>query len=101
MKVVLTDAAVADLIRIGWFIREDNPARAVTFVAELEERCRNLETAPHAYPLLPSHESAGIRRRPYRDYLIFYRVNEAGGVIEILHVLHGARDYEEVLFPGG
>ncbi|WP_375408496.1 hypothetical protein [uncultured Methylobacterium sp.] len=30
---------------------------------------------------------------------MFYRANASQGVIEILHVLHGARDDEEVLFP--
>jgi len=29
--------------------------------------------------------------------LIFYRI--ATDAIEILHILHGARDYEEILFP--
>jgi plasmid stabilization system protein ParE len=41
----------------------------------------------------------GTRRSapPVRGYLIFYRVeaNEA----QIPRVLHGARDYERVLFP--
>ncbi len=43
------------------------------------------------------YEALGIRRRPYGNYLIFHRV--AGNTIEILHVLHGARDYEAILFP--
>ncbi|WP_318252138.1 type II toxin-antitoxin system RelE/ParE family toxin [Rhizobium phaseoli] len=37
-----------------------------------------------------------IRRRPYGDYLIFYRIADA---IEVLHVLRGAVDYERLLFP--
>jgi toxin ParE1/3/4 len=52
---------------------------------------------PRAYPLVPRYEHLGVRRRSYRDYLIFYRI--AGGRIEVLHVLHGARDYEPILFP--
>jgi plasmid stabilization system protein ParE len=31
------------------------------------------------------------------DYLVFYRVT--GSRVEILHVLHGARDYELLLYP--
>jgi toxin ParE1/3/4 len=33
----------------------------------------------------------------YRDYLIFYRVHEE--LIEIIHILQGAQDYETLLFP--
>jgi plasmid stabilization system protein ParE len=36
---------------------------------------------------------------PMEIYLIFYRVSDEG--VEILHVLHGARDYEAILFPDG
>ena len=83
MNVVLTEAAVGDLVRIGRFIGQDNPARAASFVAELEKRCQNLGFMPQAFPLLPGRETSGIRRRPYGDYLIFYRLQaertEVGG----------------------
>lgn len=39
----------------------------------------------------------GVRRRPHGNYLIFYRVTPES--VEVLHILHGARDYEAVLFP--
>ena len=34
---------------------------------------------------------------PFRDYLIFYRVTAEA--VEILRVLHGARDIDRLLFP--
>jgi hypothetical protein len=46
--------------------------------------------------LVPRHEHAGVRRRPYGNYLIFYRVGI--GIIEVVHILHGAQDYETILF---
>ena len=98
MIVVITAAAEHDLETIADRIAQDNPARALTFLAELRRRCETLIDAPEGYALIPRYEALGIRRRPYRDYLIFYRV--AGETIEILHVLHGARDYEAILFPG-
>ena len=97
MKVVVTDAAYDDLLQIGREIRKDNPARAETFVAELYERCQRLGGMPRAFPLLPDWEDSGVRRRPHGNYLIFYRVGAEQ--IEILHVLHGAREYEPILFP--
>lgn len=97
MNVVLTEVAIGDLVRIGRFIGQDNPIRAVSFVAELEKRCQNLSFMPHAFPLLPGRETSGIRRRPYGDYLIFYRLPAER--IEVLRVLNGAQDYEAILFP--
>jgi plasmid stabilization system protein ParE len=45
----------------------------------------------------PGHEPSGIRRRPHGNYLIFYRVRES--IVDVLHILHGARNYETILFP--
>jgi plasmid stabilization system protein ParE len=50
-----------------------------------------------AFPLLAGRSDSGIRRRVYGRYLIFYRVEE--DTVQILHVLHGAMDYEAILFP--
>jgi plasmid stabilization system protein ParE len=52
---------------------------------------------PRAYPLVRGQENSGVRRVRHGNYLIFYRVT--ADVVEILHVLHGARDYEPIVFP--
>ena len=97
MIVVVTNEAKADLVEIGEFIRPHHPARAITFVDELLDRCSLLVEMPRAYPLVPRYEGHGIRRCTYRDYLIFYRVMD--DLIEVIHILHGARNYEVLLFP--
>ncbi|MES5044749.1 type II toxin-antitoxin system RelE/ParE family toxin [Rhizobium nepotum] len=97
MIVVLTDEAKTGLERIGDFIAVDNPLRAETFVGELLDRCLRLAEIPRAFPLVPRYEKTGIRRRPYENYLVFYRI--AGTRVEILHILNGAQDYESILFP--
>lgn len=97
MRVVITDAAKADLVEIGEFIRPHNPKRAITFVDELLDRCATLADIPTAFPLVPRYERHGIRRCVHRDYLISYRVIE--DLIEVIHILHGARNYEVLLFP--
>ncbi len=93
----MTEAALDDLIAIGWNIGINDPARAETFVDELYDRCQRLAAQPLAFPLLPNWEHKGIRRRSYGNYLIFYRVKS--DTVEILHILHGARDYETIIFP--
>ncbi|NHT74784.1 type II toxin-antitoxin system RelE/ParE family toxin [Rhizobiaceae bacterium CRRU44] len=97
MKVVLTDEAIADLIAIGRYINADNPLRAATFVAELENKCQRIGTMPNAFPLIVGREKEGIRRRVHGNYLIFYWVKK--NTVEVLHVLNGAMDYEAILFP--
>lgn len=97
MIVVLTDEAKTDLERIGDFIALDSPERAETFVGELLDRCLRLAEMPRAFPLVPRYEQTGIRRRPYENYLVFYRVAETR--VEILHILNGAQNYESILFP--
>jgi plasmid stabilization system protein ParE len=39
MKVILSQAAIADLLEIGHWIALDDPQRAITFVQELAEKC--------------------------------------------------------------
>jgi toxin ParE1/3/4 len=97
--VRITEAAESDLEAIGDWIAADNPRRAATFVAELREACITLAQLPKGYALVSRYESSGVRRRVHGNYLIFYCV--VGDVIEVLHVLHGARDYEAILFPAG
>ena len=97
MIVVITAEAEADLERIAEYIAEQSVETALKFVRELREKCESLADAPRGYPLVPRHEHLGIRRRPFGNYLIFYRVGP--DAIEVVHILHGARDYEPLLFP--
>jgi toxin ParE1/3/4 len=88
VKVRFSDEALGDLRGIGDYIAKDNALRARDFVRELRQRAMELADNPLAYPLLPRHEQSGIRRRVFRNYLI-------------VHILHGAQDYEALLFPEG
>ena len=97
MKLIITAEAESDLIHIGDYIAQDNPRRAMSFVAELEARCEAIVHQPSGYALIPRYEAYGIRRAVHGNYLIFYRV-EPGAVV-ILHVLNSAMDFERILFP--
>jgi toxin ParE1/3/4 len=95
--VVITAEAEADLEQIAAYVAEQSPRSALTLVRELRDRCESLLDTPRGYPLVPRYEHLGIRRRPFGRFLIFYRVGD--DTIEVIHVLHGARDYEALLFP--
>ena len=97
MIVVLTAEAEADIEQIATYLAAQSPQSALKLVRELRVRCASLADAPRGYPLVPRYEHRGIRRRPFGNFLIFYRVGTDR--IEVIHVLHGARDYERLLFP--
>ena len=69
-----------------------------SFVSTLWDACQSL--AGHA-AALPIDSATRGSRHPAADhngnYLIFYITN--GDDVTIIHVLHGARDYEQLLFP--
>lgn len=95
MIVVISAAAEADLETIGDHIALDSPTRALSFVRELREKCLTLADDAHIFPVLPRFSRQGVRRRVAGMYLIFYRI--APDAIEVLRVLHGARDFDAIL----
>ena len=97
MRLAFTDAAERELEAIGDYIARDNPARALSFIRELRNDCALLVSMADRNPLLARYRSSGIRRRVYGRYLIFYRIEDE--TVQILHILHGAMDYEAILFP--
>lgn len=99
MIVVVTDEAAAELEQTADRIAEASPLRAITFVQELREACDGLGDMSERFPLVPRYEHTGIRRRVHGSYLIFYRIGVE--TIDVIHALHGAMDYEPLLFLEG
>ncbi|HEY5072605.1 MAG TPA: type II toxin-antitoxin system RelE/ParE family toxin [Caulobacteraceae bacterium] len=95
MKVVFTAEAEGDLEQIADKIAVDSPRRAHSFVRELRQRALGLAKAPRGFPFVERFEHLGIRRRVHGNYLILYWVE--GERLEILHIVHGARDYGRLL----
>ncbi len=96
MKVLFSEPAASELEAIADWIAKDDPARAVSFVSDLRTACLDIGSRPIAYPFIEHRRNDGIRRKVQGNYLIFYRVRR--NAVEILHVLHGARNYEGILF---
>ena len=95
MKVSLTRDARNDLVVIGRHIAKDNPPRAVTFVAELEDAAQRLGEMPRAFPLVPRYEHYGIRRRSYHGYGILYAVRSDR--IVVYRFLGPGQDHDRAL----
>ena len=85
--------ASRDLDEIWCWIARDSPEIASRFIDEIVARFPILAT----YPALgrPRRDLApGILSFPFRNYVIYYRETRRG--IEIVRVLHGARDAKAV-----
>lgn len=88
-RLVILPAARADLIEIGDFIAQDNPDRALSFVAEIEARLRQVADRPESFPARDDVR-AGLRSARHGRYLIFFL--DMGEEVRIVRVLHGSRD---------
>lgn len=89
MRLEFSPESQIDLMEIAAFIARDNPARARSFVDELEADCARLTTQPGLGAPRPELGD-GVRMRPHGRYLIFYWAD--GDVVRIARVLHSARD---------
>ncbi len=95
MAVVLyRPQARLDLKEVYRYIAEVNPDAAAKVVREVAGKATFLGENPTigepVERLLP-----GLRRFPIGNFLIFYRPTERG--IEVVRILHGARDIETIL----
>ncbi|AEG67538.1 type II toxin-antitoxin system RelE/ParE family toxin [Ralstonia solanacearum] len=96
MRLAITPLAEQDLESIADYIAQDNPARAVTFVRELQGQCQRLVANPSGYRLR-TELGDGIRSCAYGRYVIFF-VTTPDEVI-VIRILHGARDLPAVFHP--
>lgn len=95
MRVRISRSAAAELAAIGDWIAEDNPARATTFVRELSARCMSLANRPNRFPVAQRVGGQEFRKVSHKSYLIFYVVLEDR--VEIVHIVHGARDWTALI----
>jgi toxin ParE1/3/4 len=82
-------AARDDLRAIGAYIAQDNPVRALSFVAELEAKARQIAETPRGFPMREDI-SAGLRAAVHGRYLLLFR--ELEDEVRIVRVVHGMRD---------
>ncbi|HEY2117993.1 MAG TPA: type II toxin-antitoxin system RelE/ParE family toxin [Candidatus Acidoferrum sp.] len=89
----ISPRASEDLIEIWNYIADDSVASADAFIDKLYQTIQVLGRQPgsgrHRKELAP-----GIQSFPFGRYVIFYRAVKSA--IEIVRVLHGARDIESV-----
>ena len=97
-RVVVSDKASADLLEIGLYLSDESPAVSMRVLRRLRAAAAELGDRAMRFSLVPRHEGAGFRRRVVGSYNIYYRVR--GDVVDVMHVLHGARDAGPLIFGG-
>jgi toxin ParE1/3/4 len=98
--VIREAAARTDLRAIGLYIGQRSPQAARRFIRSAEQTIARLATHPGiGEPYSPEDPAfEGIRLcvvTRFRSYVIVYRATEDR--VEILRVLHGARDIDQIL----
>lgn len=90
-------SAQEDLLSILDWIAEDSPKRALSFVAELDDRIGGLEQHPllGRIPRYQRLREYGYRVLIVESYLVFYVIR--GRTIEIHRVVHGSRNLDHLL----
>ena len=96
MRLLITPLAACDLEEIGDYIAQDNPIRAVTFVAELRAHCEKICLNHSGYRRRPEL-SDDFRSCAHGNYMIFFEFTTEQ--VTIVRILHSARDISEVLNP--
>ena len=88
-KVLSTPRANRDLVGIGLHIAQDSPRAANKILMAIDQKLKMLARLPklgrRRYEL-----ASDLRSFSVGSYVVFYRIIRGG--IEIIRVLHGARD---------
>jgi toxin ParE1/3/4 len=97
-EVTHTVRAEADLDEIWFYIAVDTVAAADNLLDDIDKSCRLLAMEPNAGRLRPEL-APHLRSFPVGRYVLFYRPQDDG--IEVVRVLHSARDIESISDDGG
>jgi len=93
-KLLRTPQANEDLLSIWNYVASDNTDAADTLLLQLGEQCKLLAKNRRLGQSADQYRK-GLRRFPFGNYLIFYLAFADG--IEVIRILHGARDLEGLL----
>jgi toxin ParE1/3/4 len=90
MKIVWTEPAVEDLHELHGYIARDSEVYASRFVERIISAAERLADHPKLGRTVPEANQDDIRELLSQNYRIIYRA--ANDRIEMLSVIHGARD---------
>lgn len=104
-RIFTQQQAKEDTDDIWHHIAQDNAKAAEEFLDAMEEVSKRLSVFPATGGLRYFYhaELHGLRILPlpkFEKYILFYRLKEEERVVEIVHIVHGARDISGLFFDG-
>ena len=98
-RVIVRDRATQDLRQqANYILAMGNRDAAEKFLESAEYTFNQLATTPNIGKILQLPDILTVRQwrlKNFKEYLVFYIVHEQQ--VEILRVLHGARDLENIM----
>ncbi|MGK7892786.1 MAG: type II toxin-antitoxin system RelE/ParE family toxin [Xenococcus sp. (in: cyanobacteria)] len=100
MKIIKRPQVIQDLIELATYLAEDSLDVSERFLFAAEKTFQKLSQFPQRGKIsnFTAPQLANIRQQAiegFRKYLIFYRCTNSE--VEIIRVIHGARDLEAIL----
>ena len=99
--VIIESTAKSDLRGILRYITETlkEPVIAKRIYSSIKEKIMSLDQMPQRHPLVRDETLAarGLQWMPAENYSIFYVIDEENRKVSILRILHGRRDWQNIL----
>ena len=100
-KTDITVRAQKDMREIATYITREllQPEAAIKTVDDIEAEIKSLEKMPNRFAPVKDERLArqGVRKVKVNNYLVFYDVNEASKIVNILAVLYERMDWKNIL----
>ena len=92
MKVLWTDAAIAQLEAVYNYVAQTSPEYARRIVDKLTRRSKQIAAFPFSGRMVPEYELNEVRELIEGSYRVIYLVKEEKNQIEVLAVIHSVRE---------
>ncbi len=92
MKILWTDAAVAQLEAIHDYVAQTSPEYARRIIDRLTKRSIQISAFPFSGPMVREYELNEVREVIEGSYRIIYLIKEDEDQIEVLTVIHSSRE---------
>ena len=92
MRVLWTKSAIAQLEAIHDCVAQTSPEYARRIVDKLTRRSIQIAAFPFSGRMVPEYELKAVRELMEGPYRVIYLVKDEKDGIEVLAVIHGARD---------
>jgi toxin ParE1/3/4 len=97
VRVVWTETAISQLEAIYNYVAQTSPEYALRLVDRLTGRSIQIATFPFSGSKVPEYELNEVRQVLQGSYRIIYLIKEAEKRVEVLAVIHTAREGLEPL----